>query len=93
MHILLVEFELYIPGCHSLKEKRSVVKPLLNEIRRDYNVSAAEVGKHDEWQLAHLAVVMVGPMKPPLEKTERELADLIEKNHAARLSGMNSQWL
>jgi uncharacterized protein YlxP (DUF503 family) len=46
---------------HSLKEKRAVVKPILEGARRRYQVAAAEVGAHDKWQRAVLGFATVGP--------------------------------
>lgn len=93
MHILLIEIELYLPTCHSLKEKRGVIKPLLNAIRRDYNVSIAEVDAHDVWQSAVLAAVCIGNLKPALERTERELARVFDTHPEAQLSAIKAQWL
>ena len=42
--------DLYIPGTNSLKDKRRVVRSILDRIRSRYNVSAAEVGNQDKWQ-------------------------------------------
>ncbi|MDF1515834.1 MAG: DUF503 domain-containing protein [Anaerolineae bacterium] len=50
---------LYLPGVYSLKEKRSRLRPLLIEIRRKFDVAAAEVGSNDVWQTAEVAVVAV----------------------------------
>jgi len=52
-------FDLYIPGCRSLKEKRFVVKSLRDKIRSRFNVSVAEVDHHDLWQRVKIAVVVV----------------------------------
>ena len=50
---------LYLPGVFSLKDKRSLVKPLLKQLRRRFEVAAAEVGNHDTWQTADIAIVVV----------------------------------
>lgn len=55
--------ELSLPGNHSLKEKRSVIKPLLAGLRREFNVSAAEVDDHDAWQTATLGLAVVSSAK------------------------------
>lgn len=93
MHILLIEAEIRIPESHSLKEKRSVMKRLLNEIRRDYNVSAAEVAHHDAWQQAGLAFAAVGNMKKSAERIERQLEELLEFHDSVQLTMFHSQWL
>ncbi len=50
---------LYLPGVFSLKEKRGALKPLLTQLRRQFEVAAAEVGNQDTWQSADVAVVAV----------------------------------
>ncbi len=47
----LLTIEIYIPGLTSLKEKRGVVKPLVARLRKEFNVSVAEI--EDQDQLGH----------------------------------------
>jgi uncharacterized protein YlxP (DUF503 family) len=51
--------DLYLPGNGSLKGKRSILKPLLLRVRKEFNVAAAEVDYHDVWQSAQIALVSV----------------------------------
>ena len=51
--------ELYLPGAASLKDKRSVLKSTMHRIRREFNVSIAEVDLQDMIQSAVLGVVTV----------------------------------
>jgi uncharacterized protein YlxP (DUF503 family) len=51
--------ELHLPGNGSLKGKRSILKPLLARLRREFNLAAAEVGYNDVWQSAEIALVSV----------------------------------
>ena len=55
--LLTVHFTL--PGVASLKEKRSLLKPLLTRLHREFNVSAAEVEQQDHWQQAIIACSVV----------------------------------
>lgn len=43
MWIGFAEFDYLLGDVHSLKQKRSVIRPIIAEIRRRYAVSAAEV--------------------------------------------------
>jgi len=43
-----------------LKEKRAVVKPILEGARRRFQVAAAEVAYQDKWQRAGLGFAVVG---------------------------------
>ena len=58
MLVALERFDLRIPRCASLKEKRHVVKTLTAAIRSKFNVSVAEVDHHDLWQRTTLAVAV-----------------------------------
>ena len=51
--------ELHLPGNGSLKGKRSILKPLLLRLRKEFNLAAAEVDYHDVLQSALLGVVTV----------------------------------
>ncbi len=46
--------------CHSLKEKRKVVKSVIGRIRSHFNVSVAEVGANDIHQQAEVGFSLVG---------------------------------
>ena len=51
--------ELHLPGNGSLKGKRSILKPLLSRLRREFNLATAEVAHNDAWQSAEIALVTV----------------------------------
>lgn len=59
MFVLALEVDLRIPQAQSLKDKRQVVKGLLEGCRRRFGVSAAEVGGQDTWQRAVLGFAVV----------------------------------
>jgi uncharacterized protein len=67
---------------HSLKEKRSVVRPIVAELRRRYEVAAAETGNADLHRRAELAVAVVssthGHAVQVLEQCERLVAGRAE---------------
>ena len=60
MYLAIATWDLHLPACHSLKEKRSVLKPLTSAMRRTLNVSVAETGQQDLWQRAEIACAAVG---------------------------------
>ena len=59
MFAAVVVFELFIPDCHTLKEKRSVVRPIVDGLQRRYRVASAEVGHADKWQRTDIAAAVV----------------------------------
>ena len=54
-----VAFDLLLGDVRSLKQKRSLVRPLVAELRTKYDVSAAEAGHHDQHRRAHVGVAVV----------------------------------
>ncbi len=52
-------WELSIPGCASLKEKRAVVRSMRDRLRSKYNVSVAETGLQDVHARAELSIAIV----------------------------------
>jgi len=59
MHVGALVLELHLPGCRSLKEKRSRLRPLIAALQREFSVSAAEVDLMDMHEDAIVAVVAV----------------------------------
>jgi uncharacterized protein len=56
----ILTVHLHLPSCSSLKEKRGRIRPLLARLRREFNLSVAEMDRQDQWQEAILACAMVG---------------------------------
>jgi uncharacterized protein YlxP (DUF503 family) len=59
MVIGICRVQLHLPGNGSLKDKRGRLKPLLARLRREFNLSVAEVDLHDVWQSAVIGMVTI----------------------------------
>ncbi|MEV0256323.1 DUF503 domain-containing protein [Streptomyces sp. NPDC050732] len=59
MYVGTLSFDLLLGDVHSLKEKRSVVRPIVAELQRKYAVSAAEVGGQDLHRRAEIGLAVV----------------------------------
>jgi hypothetical protein len=59
MHVAVLTVELRLPGCASLKEKRSRIKPLLAGLHRQFNVSASEIEHQDSHTHCVIACAVV----------------------------------
>ena len=73
-------FDLHLPGCRGLKEKRMIVKSLKARIRNEFEVSAAEVGGQDLLQRAELGVAVIGPDQAPLDALLQNVLAFVESN-------------
>ncbi len=79
MLVALERFDLRIPACGSLKEKRHVVKTLTNAIRSKFNVSVAEIDHHDLWQRTALAVAVASGEGYHAKRVLHEVEKLVER--------------
>ena len=51
--------EMRLPESGSLKGKRSVLRSVTQRVRSRYNVSVAEIGDHDSWQMMTIGISCV----------------------------------
>jgi uncharacterized protein len=54
-----VQCELHIPTSRSLKEKRAVLRPIVEGLRHRFQISVAEVDYQDKWQRALIGMAVV----------------------------------
>jgi hypothetical protein len=80
-HIMILgslTLDLLLGDVHSLKQKRSVVRPIVAELRRRFDVSAAETGHLDLHRRAEVGVALASPdavhAREVLEACERLVA-------------------
>jgi len=59
VHVAVVRLELHIPTSRSLKEKRAVLRPIVEGLRHRFQISVAEVGYQDKWQRALIGMAVV----------------------------------
>jgi hypothetical protein len=80
MVVKLLTIDLHLPGSSSLKEKRFVLTSVKSKLRNRFNVAVSEVGYHDKWQRATLAVVTVGVDGPAVEATCDRVLKFLERD-------------
>jgi uncharacterized protein YlxP (DUF503 family) len=59
MHVGVCRVTLRLPENGSLKGKRQVLRSLTQRLRNKFNVSVAEVGGQDTWQIATIGLTCV----------------------------------
>lgn len=75
-----LEFDLLLDDVHSLKQKRSLVRPLVAELHRRFAVSAAETGHLDLHRRAAVGIAVVAADRAHIV----EVLDTAERLVAAR---------
>jgi len=80
MWIGWIEFDILLGDVHSLKEKRSLVRPVLAELKRRFEVSVAEVGDQEQYRRTQIGAGLVAADRAHLV----EVLTAVERFVAAR---------
>jgi uncharacterized protein YlxP (DUF503 family) len=78
MRATVLRVELHLPVPQSLKQKRAVLRPIIEGMRRLGSYSVAEVDHHDKWQRAAIGIAVVAPDGPGLAQQVAKLLRYLE---------------
>jgi uncharacterized protein YlxP (DUF503 family) len=93
MFVLAEEVELHLPHAHSLKDKRQVVKSLIEAGRRRFGISAAEVGRQDSWQRARLGFAVVASSAAQAESVLDDVDRFVWSRNEIEVLSTERVWL
>jgi len=86
-------WELHLPGCQSLKDKRTIVKSLRDRMHNRFNVSVAETAHQDLWQRAELTAAVASTDRRHAESVLREADKLVAGADGARIVDTTTSYL
>lgn len=78
MHVAAVQMTLLAPESHTLKDKRQIVRSLLDQARRRFNVSISEVDALDVHQRIVLGLAVVSNSLAHAQASLDEVVRFIE---------------
>ena len=78
--VSLLTIKFHLPGCQSLKEKRSTIQPYISRIRKEFNVSVSEVGLQDIWDSSWIGIVCISNDPVYNSKVLQEVVQFTESN-------------
>ncbi|MGD2067207.1 MAG: DUF503 domain-containing protein [Gemmatimonadota bacterium] len=93
MVIAVGSWQLSLPGCRSLKDKRMVIRSLKDRIRKRYNVSVAETGQQDVWTRGELTVALVAGDRAMADSVLDRLDDFVEDERRVVITGTRRELL
>jgi uncharacterized protein YlxP (DUF503 family) len=85
MVVGICHLDLMLPESHSLKEKRQVLRKLIDSVKHRFNVSISEVGDNDLWQRAQIGICAVGNDRRHINSSLDNVIDFIEKMHIVEM--------
>lgn len=86
MIVSTLRIKLYAPACHSLKDKRMIVKSLIQRTRNKFNVSIAEVEEQDYYQTIVIGAACVSSGRVQANAVLDEVMRFIEDNTEAEIT-------
>jgi len=90
----VLRLTLHLPESGSLKSKRQVVSSLLQRVRSQYQVAAAEVGERDLWQIAQIAVACVSADSRHCDEVLARVLTFVEsRGSAAQITDVATELL
>lgn len=80
MQIGICKITLRIPSGQSLKNKRRIIKSLIDKIDHRFNVSVAEIEHHDQWRIATLGIAYVSNDSRRVNQVLSQIMELISSS-------------
>ncbi len=85
MVIGVCKIVLHIDEVFSLKEKRHVIKSIIERLRSRFNASIAEVGANDKWQNAVIGISCVSNEAGHADSMMANIVNFVENDGRAML--------
>lgn len=92
MVVGVLRLEVRLPSAQSLKDKRSVVKSVKDQLRGRFNIAVAEVEPNETWQRAMLGVSALGEDRVQVEGVLRQVTEWIRMSHLVELIRIEQEW-
>ena len=83
-----LQVSLRLDGCRSLKDKRHLVRGLLERLRREFQVAAAEVDDHGLWGNAEIGIACVSASRIHAESILQHAVNRIEASAQIEVAGV-----
>jgi len=82
-----LEVRLLVREARSLKDKRQVVRSILDRLRSQYNVAATEVDKLDDHRQVVIGIAAVGAETAPVRGVLQTIQEALRKHPIAEYLG------
>ncbi len=79
-HVGAMQVDLHMPEAGSLKARRAVLNKAIAALRRDLDVSVAQVDATDQWQRASVAVAVVASSPAGVDRVLDRVVAVIERD-------------
>lgn len=81
MVVGVVYLRLHLPGATSLKDKRRIVRSVVERLKNRFNLAVAEVEDMDKWQVAGIGLTTVSNDQAHVNEILSKAVDFVEGGH------------
>lgn len=78
MIIGICTLEIFIYGASSLKDKRTILKSIIEKSKNKFNISIAEVSENNKWQKSVIGFTTVSNDKKVVDRTLEKVINFID---------------
>ena len=85
MVIGALHVEVHVPEAQSLKDRRSALKSLKDQLRGRFNIAVAELDATEKWQRAAVGIAAVGDDRASVEGALKQVVEWLRMGRAVHL--------
>ncbi|GAB6087393.1 DUF503 domain-containing protein [Alkaliphilus crotonatoxidans] len=93
MQVGICTIRMHLFGVASLKEKRHIVKSVIERVKARFNVSIAEVGEMDKWQIAEIGFSCVSNSRRHADEILNNVIHFMERDGRFEISNWDVEIL
>ena len=93
MVVGVFQIEMHLPQAQSLKDKRSVLKSLRDQLRGRFNVAVAELDSSEKWQRATIGISTIGDERTYVQGLLNEVAEWLRHTRLVDITRIDEDYL
>ena len=93
MVVGLLQIEVHVPSAQSLKDRRSVIKSLKDQLRGRFNIAVAELDPSEKWQRATVGISTLGDDRAYVEGLLTQVTEWVRRTRLVELIRVEQEYL
>ncbi len=91
MFVGVLKVALFLSEPQSLKDKRRIIKSLIERLKNKFNVSVAEIGQLDSWNHCELGLTCISNEAGHTDSMMASAINFIEDQGTVEISGIQTE--
>lgn len=91
MKVFLLKIKLRAPWVHSLKEKRMIVRSIVQKLKNTFNISVSEVEEQDVHQTIVIGIAGIGANAAQIDSITENIISFVESNTEAEVISIENE--